>query len=85
MASKPKLPYAPLVAFLVGDGSGKIYLPVIYWAQFPRGIDGTCAFCNGDPCAEGDKPESEIAKYFERAKAAGRRPESCPICDGRAT
>ena len=54
-------------------------LSVIYIAEFPRGVDGTCAYCHGDPCAETSGPESLIAKYFANFSWA----ETCPCCDGR--
>jgi len=74
-----------LVPFL-GDGAyqetGKdTMLTVIYIAEFPRGIDGTCAYCHGDPCAEDSVPESLITKFFKRNSWA----ETCPCCNGRPT
>lgn len=48
---------------------------------FARGVDGTCAFCKGDPCAESSEPETPIARYFEKYKWAS----TCPCCDGRPT
>ena len=78
--AKPKLYSVP---FLCGDGSGKIMLKVKYFAEFLRGGDkyGTCAFCEGDPCAENSPPDSRIAQFFKRNKWA----ETCPCCRGRAT
>jgi len=54
-------------------------LSVIYLADFARGVDGTCAFCHGDPCAEFGGPTTLIGAYFAR----NPRAETCPLCDGR--
>lgn len=70
-----------LVPFLIGDGTDQVMLTVIYIAEFPRGVDGTCAFCHGDSCAERSAPISLISKFFARNEWA----ETCPLCDGRAT
>jgi hypothetical protein len=68
------------VRFLPGNGT-EVFVDVKYIAQFPRGADGTCAFCHGDPCNEESDSDSEIAKYFAETKNA----ETCPMCEGRAT
>lgn len=50
------------------------------WYDFPRGADGFCALCKGDPCAElGD---GLIALVREATK---RNFETCPVCKGRAS
>lgn len=70
------------VPFFAGDGSGEIMLAVAYLAGgFPRGADGTCAFCDGDPCAEYSGPDTRIGAYFARNSYAS----TCPCCDGRPT
>jgi excinuclease UvrABC ATPase subunit len=48
--------------------------------EFPRGKDGTCAFCKGDPCAE--LGEGLIAIYVEFNKDWF---ETCPVCKGMPT
>lgn len=69
------------VPFL-GDGAEPdTVLDVIYIAEYPRGEDGTCAYCHGDPCAETSGPETLIGAYFARNKWAA----TCPNCDGRPT
>jgi hypothetical protein len=67
-----------LVPFL-GDGEDAVLLTVIYIAEYPRGLDGTCAYCHGDPCAERSGPETLIGDFFLRNGWA----EACPCCDGR--
>lgn len=69
----------PQVRFFPGDGT-EATVEVSYIASdFPRGPGGTCAFCQGDPCAESSPPDSPIALYFSRNKRA----ETCPMCQGR--
>jgi hypothetical protein len=68
-----------LVPFL--DGVGEVMLTVIYIAEYPRGVDGTCAFCHGDPCAERSGPDTLIGKYFAEYSWA----ETCPCCAGKPT
>lgn len=52
-----------------------------------RGVDGTCAFCHGDPCAETSPESSWIWRYMNLPMYPGStyRPEVCPLCEGRAT
>lgn len=80
-----------LVPFL-GDGANLSHTPgvpdgpptmltVIYIAEYPRGVNGTCAYCHGDPCAERSRATSLIAKYYARNSWA----QTCPCCDGRPT
>ena len=71
-----------MVPFYCGDGSGAILLEVSGIAEgYARGPNGTCAFCNGDPCAEDSKPGTHIADFFLR----NPRAETCPCCGGRPT
>ena len=73
------------IRFYTGDAApgwpGHVELEVDHIAQFPRGQDGTCAFCHGDPCAENSPPDSQIAQFFRRNRWA----ETCPCCEGRPT
>jgi len=74
-----------LVPFLPGDDT-EVILTVTYISKYPRGADGTCAFCHGDPCAETSPPTSLIAEYFTRRMYPGQPPpETCPCCQGRPT
>lgn len=84
------------VKFYIGDADshtgwpGYVMLEVDHIADgYARGKDGTCAFCQGDPCAEDSPPESQIAQYFARNREywirSGARSVSCPCCDGRPT
>lgn len=65
----------------IGDGTDGVLLTVIYIAEYPRGVDGTCAYCHGDPCAERSGPDSLIGAYFARNSWAS----TCPCCEGRPT
>lgn len=69
-----------VVTYYPGDGT-EVELEVDHISDFPRGADGTCAFCQGDPCAEQEPPGYRIASYYER----NPRAETCPMCDGRPT
>jgi hypothetical protein len=71
------------VEFLgIGGGDLKsVRLDVLHWAEFPRGADGTCAFCHGDPCAENGDKDALISRLF----AENTWVQTCPVCDGRAT
>lgn len=62
-------------------GDGRTYmLKVASVSIFPRGDDGTCVFCKGDPCAE-NAGNTIISRYYERNPSA----VTCPVCDGRPT
>jgi hypothetical protein len=69
-----------LVPFFPGNGE-RVMLEVSYLADYPRGTDGTCAFCHGDPCGERSAPDTDIMKYWAENTWA----ETCPMCDGRPT
>lgn len=71
-----------LVPFIAGDGTEEIMLTVVCIAEYPRGVDDTCAYCHGDPCAERSAPGSLIAQYYARN---GSWAVTCPCCDGRPT
>lgn len=58
----------------------ELHYRIYYVSEFPRGKDGCCAFCGGDPCGERD-PESNIGKYMRLTTWA----ETCPVCEGRPT
>ena len=49
--------------------------------SFPRGADGTCAFCHSDPYATHSAPESDIVRYFEQNHQA----LVCLMCGGHPT
>lgn len=72
-----------LVPFVIGDGTDPVMLTVTRIAELPRGVDGTCAFCHGDPGAEYSPETSLIARYFDRGRGAWA--VTCPCCDGRPT
>ena len=60
-------------------GSQEYTLVVESFEQYPRGVDGLCALCHGDPCAEDSPPESLIAiLYREKPSTA-----TCLVCEGR--
>jgi hypothetical protein len=60
----------------------EVWLDVAYFAEFLRGVDGLCAFCHADPCAENSSPDALISR--ERAAARPYAPfETCPCCLGR--
>lgn len=69
---------APLVKFCPGNGK-EYMLPVdaVYY-NGPQ-YNHTCAFCQGDPCAEDSPPGSPIYEYFNDSDY---NPETCPICHG---
>jgi hypothetical protein len=86
------------IEFITGDADddtgwpGSVTLDVAYISEFPRGADGACAFCHGDPCAEYSPSDSPIARFFSRNRARAinmgmieMMPETCPCCDGRPT
>jgi hypothetical protein len=67
-----------LVEFRPGDGT-RVRVEVEYISDYPRGADGICAFCHGDPLAGESSPTSDIARFYERSPRA----ETCPMCLGR--
>lgn len=71
---------AKSIEYYPGDGTTE-FVPVAYLADFPRGEDGTCAYCHADPLAERTPPHPRIADYYRR----NPRAETCPMCDGRPT
>jgi hypothetical protein len=70
----------PLLPYYPGNGT-KVLVGVRWIGEYPRGSDGCCAFCHGDPCAERSGPETHIGKFY----AENPKAETCPMCDGRAT
>lgn len=69
-----------LIPFYLG---GKTYqIEVDHWAEFPRGKDGLCAFCHGDPVAEEEIKRSPTP-IQELMMEHWRSYEACPVCDGR--
>jgi len=71
---------AKTTLYYPGDGT-EVQLPVAYIADFPRGENGACAFCGGDPCAERTDAVLRIRDYYQRNPGA----TTCPMCDGRPT
>lgn len=70
----------PIMFFGLGKGSFKeTTLDVHHIAEYPRGADGTCALCHGDPCDEKKEPGSMIGKFYQENPEAG----TCPVCHGR--
>lgn len=69
----------PKESFSPGDGT-TVEIDVSRIADYPRGANGTCAFCAGDPCAE-DGGDTLIAAYFQRNPRAA----TCPMCGGQPT
>lgn len=70
--------------FYVGDGSDVVRLTVrlpLAMGDFPRGLEWTCAYCEGDPCAERSGPFAPITLYYHR----NPRAVTCPMCAGRPT
>jgi len=66
-----------LVKFLPGDGTTcHVYVDYLTY-DFPRGRDGLCAYCHGDPLAE-HGVNALIRGYYERNPTA----ETCPMCHG---
>ena len=66
----------------INAGGQSFEVVVAYISEFPRGKDGTCALCQGDPCAE-DKSRKKtlIKKYYKENPNA----TTCPCCNGRPT
>lgn len=78
-------PEYPLIRFYGARTDREYLLPVAYITDdFARGPDGTCAFCEGDPCAEDPDSPERIHEYME-GEFSGSRPEHCPFCKGRPT
>jgi hypothetical protein len=58
---------------------------VSYVSNYPRGSDGYCAFCHGDPCNERSNENSLIAKFYNDCKESNNSVDTCPMCNGRAS
>lgn len=56
---------------------------VVRVSEYPRGPDGTCAFCEGDPCLE--YPERYGDTGMKRYDRDGNSWDTCPCCEGRPT
>lgn len=70
------------VRFLgLGNGFEDVTLDVTYIAEYARGPGSTCAFCHGDPCADGIDKTSDIAQFFAKNKWA----TVCPVCEAKTT
>jgi len=68
----------PALRYLPGDGT-EVMVEVAFLSDYPRGTNGRCAFCNGDPCAETSLAGTLIHDFYERNPKA----ETCPMCDGK--
>lgn len=63
-------------------GVSEFHIKVDSIDEFPRGEDGTCALCKGDPCCEHKRSKNSlIAKFYKENPNA----VTCPCCDGRPT
>lgn len=68
------------------DGEGeRVILLVSYWAEYLRDINGLCAFCHGDPCADSSPPDSLIARERNCEPPWPSSFNTCPNCRGRPT
>ncbi len=72
--------------FTMSDGT-EVELEAVSFFEYPRGEDGFCVLCKGDPCnkatpVEGD-PETLIAMFYRTGKENGYSAATCPVCDGR--
>lgn len=56
-------------------------LEVTHFSEYPRGTDGRCALCKGDPCAEYSAEDSLIALLYVLEPYTS----TCPVCEGRPT
>lgn len=67
---------------LTGCGNWECKIEVDSFNEFPRGKDGTCALCKGDPCLEDPKSKNKNLKDFWKHNPQA---ETCPVCLGRPT
>lgn len=63
--------------FRISD-SKQVELDVVHFWEYPRGEDGLCVLCHGDPCADGGD-DTLIAEWWRNNPHAS----TCPICEGR--
>ena len=74
--------------FKMADGT-EIELNVERFYEYPRGEDGFCVLCKGDPCNEDPpvegEPETLIAMFYRTGEEEGEYAQTCPICDGKAS
>lgn len=61
-------------------GNEEVDLKVDFFAEYPRGNDGLCALCHGDPCNEYSPPDSLIARWWKENESCA---STCPVCGGR--
>lgn len=62
-------------------GKEQVELEVEHFSEFPRGKDGLCALCKGDPCNEFSPPDSLIARWWKENPHGS----TYPVCNGRAS
>lgn len=67
--------------FNPGDGTSYTLDVFSLGPDYPRGKNGTCAFCCGDPCAEREEANERILGFFRR----NRHADTCPMCFGQPT
>ncbi len=64
----------------ISIGDKLVDIEVELFSDFPRGSDGLCALCHGDPCNDRSAPDSLIAQWWAENKSWA---STCPVCDGR--
>lgn len=75
----------PVDVLFRGLGRGRferILLEVKHFAEYPRGRDGTCALCHGDPLNEKNPAADTLIKRFYEDNPGA---QTCPVCFGKAT
>lgn len=70
-----------LVPFYPGNGPA-IAVDVDHISEFPRDVDGYCAFCHGDPCDE-EKIDGSLIHEFWESIREHHWIDTCPCCGGR--
>jgi hypothetical protein len=73
------------VPFSPGDGTVQVLRVSRISGGFPRGADGTCAFCAGDPLGERSGNETLIGAFFLRVAQRHGEGDTCPCCSGKPT
>ena len=70
-----------IISFYPGDGKCYEIEVVKISGGYARGVNGLCAFCDGDPGGEDSGRVAAIYAYYVRNKDA----EFCPCCEGKST
>jgi len=63
----------------------EVDIEVDWFSEFPRGEDGACALCHGDPCGEYSGTDSNIYKIMHEEDGSWSGEDNCPVCEGRPT